>query len=115
LTLSRRRGPRNASSSAWVQTGFTEELLFRVLIAGSLFRHLPFWWANLVQALIFFLPHLLILFFAPEFWVLLPLVFVAALGFGWIRIKSGSVVPSWIIHAAGNVTSALNVAIRTGA
>jgi len=98
-----------------VQTGFTEEWLFRGLIAGSLSRHLPFLWANIIQALIFFLPHLLILFFAPELWGLLPLVFVGALLFGWLRIKSGSVIPSWIMHAAGNMTIALSVAIRTAA
>jgi membrane protease YdiL (CAAX protease family) len=39
-----------------VQTGFTEELLFRGLIAGSLSRRLSLLWANLLQALIFLLP-----------------------------------------------------------
>ena len=49
-----------------VQTAFTEELLFRGLIAGSLSRRLPVLWANLAQAAIFFLPHLLILLVVPE-------------------------------------------------
>ena len=98
-----------------VQTGLTEELLFRGMIAGSLSRRLPFVWANIVQALIFFLPHLLILQFAPELWPVLPLVFVGALVFGWFRIKSGSILPSWIMHASGNVGIALIVAIRTAA
>ena len=40
-----------------VKTGFAEELLFRGLIAGSLGRRLPLVWANLLQALIFLLPH----------------------------------------------------------
>src|SRR5262249_23644610 len=42
----------------FVKTGFPEELLFRGLIAGSLSRRLPFWRANVTQALIFLLPHL---------------------------------------------------------
>src|SRR6516162_2457795 len=44
-----------------VQTGFPEELLFRGLIAGSLSRRLPVPWANLGQALLFLIPHLLVL------------------------------------------------------
>lgn len=99
--------------SGVVQTGFTEELLFRGLIAGSLSRRLPLVWANLIQALIFLLPHLAILTVAPEVWGMLPIVFLGALVFGWIRIKSGSILGSWLIHAAGNVTMALLVAIKT--
>ena len=99
-----------------VQTGFTEELLFRGLIAGSLARRLPFVWANLAQALVFLLPHLGILVVARETWVwgMLPVVFVGALIFGWLRIRSGSILGSWLIHASGNVTMALVVAARTG-
>ena len=96
-----------------VQTGLTEELLFRGMIAGSLSRRLPFLWANIAQAFIFFLPHLLILAFAAELWPILPLVFVGGLVFGWVRIKSGSIIPSWLMHSTGNVAIALMVAIRT--
>lgn len=98
-----------------VQTGFTEELLFRGLIAGSLSRRLPLLWANLAQALIFFLPHLLVLMVMPEMWAVLPLVLVGALTFGWIRIKSGSILGSWLMHASGNFAFAMMVAIRTAA
>lgn len=96
-----------------VQTGFTEELLFRGLIAGSISRRLSVAWANIAQASIFLLPHLAILLFAPELWASLPLVFAAALLLGWLRIKSGSIVGPWIVHASGNVTMALIVATRT--
>lgn len=84
-----------------VQTGFTEELLFRGLIAGSLSRHLPLVWANLVQAFIFLVPHFVILWLMPEMWPVLPLVFLGALTFGWIRIKSGSILGSWLMHGTG--------------
>ena len=96
-----------------VQTAFAEELLFRGLIAGSLARSLAFVWANLTQALIFLLPHLAILRVAPELWGILPVVFLGALLFGWVRIQSGSIFGSWLIHASGNVTMALMVAART--
>jgi membrane protease YdiL (CAAX protease family) len=96
-----------------LQTGFVEELLFRGLIAGSLSRRLPFVWANFAQALIFLLPHFAILLIAPEVWGILPVVFAGALLFGWIRIRSDSILGSWLMHASGNVTMALIVAIRT--
>lgn len=96
-----------------VQTGFTEELLFRGLIAGSLARRLSVAWANVTQASIFLLPHLLLLLVMPEMWTILPLVFVAGLILGWIRIRSGSILGPWILHASGNVTMALMVAAGT--
>lgn len=96
-----------------VQTGFVEELVFRGLIAGSLSRRLPLAWANLLQALIFMLPHLFILKTMPELWMLLPLIFLLALVMGWVRIRSGSIIGSWLVHAVLNVTMCLMVAVRT--
>jgi membrane protease YdiL (CAAX protease family) len=96
-----------------VKTGFTEELLFRGLIAGSLSRRLPLLWANLWQALIFLLPHLLVLKVMPEMWGILPVIFAGSLLWGWIRIKSGSIIGSWLMHSSGNVAICLSVAIRT--
>jgi membrane protease YdiL (CAAX protease family) len=98
-----------------VQTAFAEEVLFRGLIAGSLARRLTALWANLLQAVIFLVPHLLILLVAPEVWVMLPVVFAGALFFGWLRIKSGSIVGPWLMHASGNIAMAMSVAIRTAA
>ena len=96
-----------------VQTGFPEELLFRGLIAGSLSRRLPLLWANLWQALIFFIPHLLVLTVMPEMWGILPIIFAVALFCGWVRIKSGSIFGPWLLHASANVAMCLSVAIRT--
>ena len=98
-----------------VKTGFPEELLFRGLIAGSLARRLPLRWANLAQALVFVIPHLLILKVMPEMWRVLPVIFAGSLLLGWIRIKSGSIIGSWLIHASGNVAMCLSVAIRPDA
>jgi membrane protease YdiL (CAAX protease family) len=96
-----------------VKTGFAEELLFRGLIAGSLGRRLSLPWANLAQAVIFLLPHLLILFVMPETWWILPVVFVGALFAGWLRLRSGSILGPWLIHATANVVMCLSVAARS--
>jgi membrane protease YdiL (CAAX protease family) len=96
-----------------VKTGFTEELLFRGLIAGSLSRRLSLVWANILQALIFLLPHLLAVRIMPELWGILPVIFVSALFAGWVRIKSGSIFGGWLIHASANIAICLSVAIRT--
>lgn len=98
-----------------IKTGFAEEFLFRGLIAGSLSRRLSLVWANLLQGLIFLAPHLLILTIAPEMWGVLPVVFLGALFNGWVRIKSGSMVGPWLLHAIANLTMALSVAVRTAA
>ena len=97
-----------------LKTGFSEELLFRGLIAGSLARRLPGAWANLLQALIFLAPHLLVLWIMPEMWWIIPIVFTGAVVAGWLRIQSGSIIAPWLIHASANVTMCLSVAARTG-
>jgi len=93
-----------------VATGFPEELLFRGLIAGALFRRMTVGRANLLQAAIFTLPHLLILFFAPRLW---PIVVCVPMGLGlingWLRHSSGSIWPAVIVHASGNMAGALAV------
>lgn len=94
-------------------TGFCEELFFRGLIAGSLSRRLPILGANLVQATIFLLPHLLLLLIMPEIWPILFLIFAGGLLKGWLRIKSGSILGPWLIHATANIATCLNVAIQT--
>jgi len=96
-----------------IKTGFSEELLFRGMIAGSLSRRMSPARANVLQALIFLLPHLLVMLVMPELWMLLPVIFLASLVVGWVRIRSGSILGPWLIHAAANVTTCLSVAART--
>ena len=96
-----------------IKTGFAEEFLFRGLIAGSLSRTLPLVWANLIQAAIFLVPHLLLLVVMAELWVILPFFFIGSLFAGWARIKSDSIVGPWLIHASVNTTMALSVAVRS--
>jgi membrane protease YdiL (CAAX protease family) len=96
-----------------VKTGFSEELFFRGLIAGSLERRMPFIWANLLQALIFLLPHGLVLLVMPRMWWLLPVVFAMALFNGWVRCRSGSILGPSLIHGCVNVAVCLSVAYRS--
>ena len=96
-----------------INTGFCEELLFRGLIAGSLARRLGILWGNLLQAAIFTAPHLLLLSIMPELKVMMALVFPFALLSGWLRIRSGSILAPWLMHAAANVATCLIVASRT--
>lgn len=85
-------------------TGLGEELLFRGLIGGWLGRRLRFWVANGIQAFLFTLPHLLLLLEAPHLWPLVSLTpFLFGLAVGWLRLKSGSIFPGWIVHGGGNV------------
>ena len=70
-------------------------------------------WANLVQATIFLLPHLLLLRIMPEIWPILFLIFAGGLLKGWLRIKSGSILGPWLIHPTANIATCLNVAIQT--
>lgn len=99
----------------FVKTGIPEEILFRGLIGGSLARRLPAVWANVGQALVFLIPHLLVLRVMPELWPLLFVVFFGALLVGWLRIRSGSVVAPCLVHGALNVATCLSVAARTAA
>jgi membrane protease YdiL (CAAX protease family) len=96
-----------------VKTGFPEELLFRGLIAGSLSRRLSLARANLSQAFVFLVPHLLLLTIMPEMWPVLVLVFAGSLFVGWARIRSGSILGPWLVHASLNIATGLSVAARS--
>lgn len=84
-----------------------EEILFRGLIGGVLFRRLGFVRGNLVQAAVFLVPHLLLLLVDPALWPILPVQFVAGLLLGWLRHRSGSVVPGTLVHAVANIGAGL--------
>ena len=43
-----------------------------------------------------------------------PIVFLTALFLGWARIRSGSILGPWLVHAAANTATCLMVAVRTG-
>jgi membrane protease YdiL (CAAX protease family) len=97
-----------------IQTGLAEELLFRGLIAGALGRRMSPWRANLVQTAIFLVPHLAVVAVAPHLWrIVLATPIAGGLLCGWLRLRSGSILAPWMVHAAGNVATMLAVAART--
>jgi membrane protease YdiL (CAAX protease family) len=91
-----------------VSAGFGEELLFRGLIAGAFDRRMVKWKANVAQAIVFLLPHLLILLVAPgQWWSLIPFVSAFGLVLGWLRLSSGSIWPAVLVHGGGNTVLGL--------
>lgn len=100
---------------AIVQTGLSEELLFR----GFLLKNFSNWWGfgagNVIQALLFGLLHGILLFtYLSSFLVILIIIFSALAGWlmGYVNEKlgNGSILPSWIIHSLMNISSSLMLA-----
>jgi len=85
-----------------------EEILFRGLLGGYLERRFGFMKGNTVQAFIFLLPHLLLLLVSLSFWAVVVVQFLAGWVMGWLRSRSGSILPSWLTHSLMNVLGALS-------
>jgi uncharacterized protein len=71
-----------------------EELFFRGMLYPVLRRRWGPTWAILINAVLFALMH-----FLP---ILLPALFWIGLVFAWVRERSGSVIPSIVLHAVQN-------------
>ncbi len=93
--------------AAVVLLALAEEMLFRGFAAGLLFRRFGFRTGNIIQALIFLSPHLLLLLVSLRLWPLLPLQLVVGWVLGWLRQRSDSIGPGWLAHALTNVLPAL--------
>jgi len=85
-----------------------EEILFRGLLGGYFERRFGFMKGNTVQVFIFLLPHLLLLYVSVSFSVVVVVQFFAGWIFGWLRLRSGSIFPSWLSHSIVNVLGALS-------
>lgn len=86
-----------------------EEVFFRGFLGGLLMRKFGFVKGNAIQLLLFLLPHLPIVFLlSAKVW---PLAMLSVTSFGWIagwlRHRSTSIFPGWIMHSLGNATGAL--------
>jgi sodium transport system permease protein len=76
---------------ALLLAGIAEELLFRGVLFGWLARHLRVWASIVVTAVLFTAEH-------GYYPVLLPLGLVFGLALGWLRARTGSVLPGVAIH-----------------
>jgi len=86
-----------------------EEVFFRGFLGGWLIRSLGFGWGNLVQAAVFLLPHLLLLNLGAGIWSIFIVQFAAGWLQGWLRHRSGSILPGWLVHTLSNISSAVSV------
>lgn len=89
-----------------------EELFFRGLLGGVLFRRLGFALGNVLQTTLFLLPHLPLLLVSFGLWRLVLVQLMVGWLLGWLRFKSGSILPGWIAHALANVLGALALLFR---
>jgi hypothetical protein len=85
-----------------------EEILFRGLLGGHLERRYGFMKGNTIQAFIFLLPHLLLLLVNLSFWAVVTVQFLAGWALGWLRSRSGSILPGWLAHSLMNALGALS-------
>lgn len=85
-----------------------EEVFFRGLLGGWLIRRFGFAVGNTVQALIFVLPHLLLLLLVGLcMWPIVLVQLVAGWLLGWLRYHSDSILPGWLAHSLINALGAL--------
>jgi membrane protease YdiL (CAAX protease family) len=84
-----------------------EEIFFRGFLGGGLIRRFGFAAGNTVQALIFLLPHLLLLLVSPTLWPVVLVQLVAGWLLGWLYYRSGSILPGWLAHSLTNTLGAI--------
>jgi membrane protease YdiL (CAAX protease family) len=95
-----------------VYTAFGEELFFRGFLGHLLFKRFGFGIGNIIQAILFLLPHILLLAVSTS---LAPiLVFIVIFGWlnGWLRNQSQSILPGILTHALVNAFAAALVMIQ---
>lgn len=76
-----------------------EETLFRGVLLQSFSNHIPFGWANTLQALLFGLAHFNLR--------LLPFFFLFGLTAGLLARRSGGLLASMILHGANNLLACI--------
>ncbi len=86
-----------------IYTALGEEIFFRGWLGGWLVRRFGFLVGNTLQAFAFLLPHLLLLTIGLDYWPILIPQFMAGWLLGWLRDRSGSILPGWFAHTLSNV------------
>ena len=97
---------------SYIQTGLSEEILFRGFLLKRLVAKFGFVKANVIQAIIFGAIHLTMVWgqvriVAGAVIVVYPMI--PAVAFAYLNEKkaNGSILPSWIIHGTINTVSTL--------
>lgn len=99
---------------AFIQTGLSEEILFRGFLLKRLMAKWGFVVANIVQALIFGALHLTMVwgqvgFLAGMVIVIYPMIPAVLMSILNEKKADGSILPSWLVHGTLNTVSALMV------
>lgn len=97
---------------SYIQTGLSEEILFRGFLLKRLAAKFGFLTANIIQALIFGTIHLLMVWGQVNIlsgaviviYPMIPAVLIAVLN---EKKAGGSILPGWLIHGTMNTVSAL--------
>ena len=97
-----------------IQTGLSEEILFRGFLGKRLISKFGFSVGNTVQALAFGLMHGVLFYFISTIGLGLVLIITLLTGFaGWVmgyineKQANGSIIPSYLIHGVGNALLAI--------
>jgi hypothetical protein len=77
----------------------TEEFLFRGIALDALGRHVPFGWANAIQAIVFALLH--------DDLAMVPFLMAHGLITGMLRRRTGSLATGTVLHALVNLVASL--------
>ncbi|NYE58425.1 CPBP family intramembrane glutamic endopeptidase [Carboxydothermus ferrireducens] len=93
---------------SFIQTGLSEEILFRGFINKRLSAKFGFTIANFSQALLFGLLHGFIFYSFVGLWGIIIIVTITgSVGWiiGWINEQraGGSIIPGWLFHASSNL------------
>jgi len=63
---------------------------------------------NLIQSVVFLLPHLLLLQLGTAIWPVFIVQGAAGWLQGWLRYRSNSILPGWVVHTLSNTASAVS-------
>ena len=101
---------------AVIQTAMSEEILFRGFLMKRLISKFGFRRGNILQAVIFGLVHLLMVWghanlLAGLMIVLYPMAAAVSLAYMNEKASGGSILPSWLIHSILNAVSGISAAI----
>ncbi|MHA7965094.1 CPBP family intramembrane glutamic endopeptidase [Paenibacillus sp. CAU 1782] len=95
---------------SFLQTGLSEEVLFRGFLGKGLIRRFGFAWGNGIQAFLFGLLHAVMLA-GPAGIIKAFAVFILTAFAGWClgfmneKLSGGCILPSWILHGLVNLLS----------
>ncbi len=84
-----------------------EEMLFRGFLQGLLVKRFGFALGNLAQAVLFLVPHLLLLSIDTRLWPIVPVQAISGWVLGWLRHRSDSISGPALVHALVNVSMLL--------